>query len=199
MKSLIITDNQGFHHVSPKFTILPTIHRTKNLTEYLSNMTLPYYPVYLPDLYDSDQPSKRSGKKLFIFCMRVMSGCKTNFQVQETYVVSRTHYLLEHSTARQTPCLPRCKGTASHVRYECTQFTSRHHLLYSNLVPQHPVPLTSTVPNSRRRLPIPFSKTVQSILGNSFVFLSFFVDPWLTEVRIFHQGELLLWFIVIQN
>jgi hypothetical protein len=30
---LIITDNQGFHHVSPKFPILPTIHRTKHLTE----------------------------------------------------------------------------------------------------------------------------------------------------------------------
>jgi len=33
MKSLIITDNQAFHHVSPSFPILPTIHRTKHLTE----------------------------------------------------------------------------------------------------------------------------------------------------------------------
>jgi hypothetical protein len=63
--------------------------------------------------------------------------------LQESYVVSRIHYLLEHSTARQTPCLPSCKGTVSHVRYECTQFISRHHLLYSNLIPQHPVPLVS--------------------------------------------------------
>ncbi len=33
MKSLIITDNQDFRHVSAKFPILPTIHLTKNLTE----------------------------------------------------------------------------------------------------------------------------------------------------------------------
>ncbi len=31
MKSLIITENQGLHHVSPKFPILPTIHQTKTL------------------------------------------------------------------------------------------------------------------------------------------------------------------------
>jgi hypothetical protein len=30
--------------------------------------------------------------------------------VQDSYVVSRIHYLLEHSTDRQTPCLPSCKG-----------------------------------------------------------------------------------------
>ncbi len=34
----------------------------------------------------------------------------TGTLVQESYVVSRIHYLLEHSTARQTPCLPSCKG-----------------------------------------------------------------------------------------
>jgi hypothetical protein len=47
--SLIRTDNQGFHHVCPKFPILPTIHRTKNLTEYYwkSNITFPQYPVRL--------------------------------------------------------------------------------------------------------------------------------------------------------
>ena len=73
--------------------------------------------------------------------------------LQESYVVSRIHYLLEHSTARQTPCLPSCKGTASHVRYECTQFTSRHHLLYSNLIPQHPVPLASMSPNRSHQHP----------------------------------------------
>ncbi len=33
MKSLIITDDQGFLHVSTKFPTLPTIDRTKNLTE----------------------------------------------------------------------------------------------------------------------------------------------------------------------
>ncbi len=33
-------------------------------------------------------------------------------QLQESYVVSRIYYLLEHSTARQTPCLPSCKGIA---------------------------------------------------------------------------------------
>ncbi len=66
--------------------------------------------------------------------------------LEESYIVSRIHYLLEHSTARQTPCLPSYKGTVSHVRYECTQFNSRHHLLYSNLIPQHPVPLSSMSP-----------------------------------------------------
>ncbi len=110
----------------------------------------------------------------------------TRVWLQESYVVSRIHWLIGHSTARQTPCLPTCKGSVSHVSYECTQFTTRHHLLYSNLIPQHPVPLVSTGPNVRRRTPIPFSKTVPYILGNSFVFLSFFVDPWLTEDRIFH-------------
>ena len=83
-----------------------------------------------------------------------MSKQATNFAtMQESYVVSRIHYLLEHSTARQTPCLPSCKGTASHVRYECTQFTSRHHLLYSNLIPQHPVPLSSMSPNRSHQHP----------------------------------------------
>ncbi len=60
---------------------------------------------------------------------------------------------LRHSTDRQTPCLPRCKGTTLHVRYECTQFTSRHLLLYSNLIPQHPVPLTSMSPNRSYQYP----------------------------------------------
>jgi len=32
-KAWLSADNQGFHHVSPKFPIHPTIHRTKNLTE----------------------------------------------------------------------------------------------------------------------------------------------------------------------
>jgi hypothetical protein len=73
--------------------------------------------------------------------------------LQESYVVSRIHYFLEHSTVRQTPCLPRCKGTASHVRYECTQFTRHHHLLYSNLIPQHPVPLSSMSPNRSHQYP----------------------------------------------
>jgi hypothetical protein len=73
--------------------------------------------------------------------------------VQESYVVSRIHYLIEHSTVRQTPCLPTCKGTASHVRNECTQFTSRHHLLYSILIPQHPVPLVSMNPNRSHHHP----------------------------------------------
>ncbi len=83
-----------------------------------------------------------------------MSKQATNFAtIQESYVVSRIHYLLEHSTARQTPCLPSFKGTASHVRYEYTQFTSRHHLLYSNLIPQHPVPLASMSPNRSHQHP----------------------------------------------
>ncbi len=68
-------------------------------------------------------------------------------KVQESYIVSRIHYFLEHSTVRQTPCLPNYTDTTSHVRYECTQFTSLHHLLYSNLIPQHPVPLESMRPN----------------------------------------------------
>jgi hypothetical protein len=75
------------------------------------------------------------------------------WSVQESYIVCRIHYLIEHSTARQTPCLPSCKGTASHVRYECTQFTSHHHLLYSNLIPQHPVPLVSMSPNRSHQHP----------------------------------------------
>jgi hypothetical protein len=37
-------------------------------------------------------------------------------RVQASYVVSRIHYLLQHSTVRQTPCLPICKDTASYVR-----------------------------------------------------------------------------------
>jgi hypothetical protein len=45
-------------------------------------------------------------------------------------------------------------------------------------------PLTQT-----QRFPIPFSKTVQSILGNSVVFLSFFVDSWLTEGTPFYRVE----------
>ncbi len=45
------------------------------------------------------------------------------------------------------------KHTVSYVRYECTQFTSRHHLLYSNLIPQHPVPLASMNPNHSHQYP----------------------------------------------
>jgi hypothetical protein len=50
-------------------------------------------------------------------------------------------------------CLPSCKGTVSHVRYECIQFTSRHHLLYSNIIPQHPVPLASMNSNRSHQHP----------------------------------------------
>ncbi len=83
-----------------------------------------------------------------------MSKQPTNFTtMQESHIVSRIHYFLEHSTAHQTPCLPSCKGTASHVRYECAQFTSRHHLLYSNLIPQHPVPLASMSSNRSHQHP----------------------------------------------
>jgi hypothetical protein len=66
-----------------------------------------------------------------------MSKQATNFTtMQESYIVSRIHYLLEHSTTRQTPCLPSC-----------------NHPLYSNLIPQHPVPLASMSPNLPRQLP----------------------------------------------
>ncbi len=60
--------------------------------------------------------------------------------VQDSYIVSRIIYLLGHRTPRQTPCLPSGMGTASHGRYTCTQFVSRHHLLYSNLIPHIPCP-----------------------------------------------------------
>jgi hypothetical protein len=85
----------------------------------------------------------------------IQAQCPSNqpTTMQESYVVSRIHYLLEHSTDRQTPCLPSCKGTASHVRYECTQFTGHHHLLYSNVIPQHPVPLASMSPNHSHQHP----------------------------------------------
>ena len=75
--------------------------------------------------------------------------------MQESYVVSRIHYLLEHSTARQTPCLPSCKGTASHVRYECTQFIIRYHLYCSTAArPAHRL----TTPFSNLSNPSNFSK-----------------------------------------
>jgi hypothetical protein len=77
------------------------------------------------------------------------------YLVQESYVVSRIHYLLEHSTARQTPCLPSCKGTASHVRYECTQFIIRYHLYCSTAArPAHRL----TTPFSNLSNPSNFSK-----------------------------------------
>jgi hypothetical protein len=47
------------------------------------------------------------------------------------------------------------------------------------------------------RTPIPFSKTVPSILGNSFVFLSFFVDPWLTKVSDLPLVKFRTWFLRI--
>jgi hypothetical protein len=98
--------------------------------------------------------SKSSYTRPFMRNTSPMSKQATTFAtMQGSYIVSRIHYLLEHSTARQTPCLPSCKGTASHVRYECTQFTSRHHLLYSNLIPQHPVPLASMSPNRSHQHP----------------------------------------------
>ncbi len=44
-----------------------------------------------------------------------------NCFLQESYIIFRIHRLLGHSPARQTPCLPSCKGIASHVRCEYTQ------------------------------------------------------------------------------
>ncbi len=109
-------------------------------------------------------------------------------KVKESYIVSRIHYLLEHSTVRQTPCLPSCKGTVSDVIYECTQFTSRHHLLYSNLIPQHPVPLVSISPNHSHQHPqhprvssvvsfSPHLKDCPLYSRKLFCFSIFFIDP----------------------
>jgi hypothetical protein len=96
---------------------------------------------------------------LTYFWMMLLTRCPLHkMLLQESYIISRIHWLLGHSTTRQTPCLPSCKGIASHVRYEYTQSWSLSHLIL---------------------------KIVQSILRDSLVFLSFFVDPWLTEVRIF--------------
>ncbi len=105
-----------------------------------------YHPPGSPELDRAPDPRRTSRS-------RVKSRHPDSQNLQESYIVSRIHYLLEHSTARQTPCLPSCKGTVSHVRYECTQFTSRHHLLYSNLTPQHPVPLASMSPNRSHQHP----------------------------------------------
>ncbi len=97
---------------------------------------------------------KNSCTRPFMQNTSPMSKQATNLvTMQESCVVFRIHYLLENSTARQTPCLPSCKGTESHVRYEYTQFTSRHHLLYSNLIPQHPVPLASMNSNRSHQHP----------------------------------------------
>ena len=41
------------------------------------------------------------------------------------------------------PVYQAAMGTASHGRYDCTQFIIRYHLLYSNLIPSHPVPQPS--------------------------------------------------------
>jgi hypothetical protein len=88
--------------------------------------------------------------------------------LQDSYIVSRIIYLLGHLNAvRPPPCLPSGMGISSHGRYACTQFISRHLLLYSNLIPQYHVPLASTGPNHPWRPPIPFSKTVHSSLGSS--------------------------------
>ena len=109
---------------------------------------------------------------------------KTYQQRVLLYIVSRIIYLLGHLAARQTPCLPSGMGTASHGRYSCTQFIIRHHLLYSNLIPQHPVPLASRAPSGGPPRALPPVAASYSILKDCplysrklFCFSTFSVDP----------------------
>ena len=69
--------------------------------------------------------------------------------MQGLYVLLGSSCSFEHTTACRTPCLPGCTGTASHGRYDCTQFIIRYHLLYSNLIPSHPVPQPSRALSAR--------------------------------------------------
>jgi hypothetical protein len=73
---------------------------------------------------------------------------------------------------------------------------SVYHLLYSILIPQHSVPLASMRPNRSHQHPqhpraspvAPFSPHLKDCPLYSrklFYFSNFFVDPWLTDVRIF--------------
>ncbi len=92
------------------------------------------------------------------------------------------------------PLNPIFTGTAGisvfYGRYQwhCDQSIIHYHLLHSNLIPQHPVHLPFTCSNHPQWSFIPFQKIVPSF-GNSFLF---YVDPWLTESRIF-QAEYSSW------
>jgi hypothetical protein len=81
---------------------------------------------------------------------------------------------------------------ASQGMYE---ITPTHQPLSSSLFQPYsstsrvPTRLVSTSPAARLRSHIPFSKTVPSILGDSFVFLSFFCRSVTHKSRIFHLTQ----------
>lgn len=56
---------------------------------------------------------------------------------------------LRHLPPVRPPVYKAALGTASHGRYDCTQFIIRYHLLYSNLIPSHPVPQPSRALSAR--------------------------------------------------
>jgi hypothetical protein len=86
-------------------------------------------------------------------------------------------------------CMPLHQPLFPRMSWYITLHGKSYHLPYSNLIPQHPVPLASTSLAARLWPPIPFSRTVPSILGNSFVFLILFCRSVTHKSRIFQPHQ----------
>jgi hypothetical protein len=87
MKTLIITDNQGFHHVSPKFFNSPD----DSPDQTLNRIKIYYHLTLVPGAPPSDQPSNRS-KKLINFCCSMRKTQRKNTRGRWQWCQGRRTY-----------------------------------------------------------------------------------------------------------
>ena len=102
------------------------------------------YPLLLIRLRQNR--TRRTGEIKITVCPH-KSSCTRPFMWSTGPMFKRNNqatFAYHARSLRSSRILPEhTMGTASHGRYDCTQFIIRYHLLYSNLIPSHPVPQPS--------------------------------------------------------